>query len=261
MKISGGIKKRLNKLNLIAGLVHLFGASVILGWAKDGADWPLTTGYLNFNSFSSKLEPATWQIGTINLPLIVSIFFLLSAGFHFAIRFFYNKKYYQNLEQGINKARWVEYSISASTMMVGISLLSGIYDISSLIMIFSLTAIMNLMGLVMELWNNDRAKLNLPLSWLSYIIGCISGAIPWVVFIIYVVASGKYGEGDIPTFVYWIYVSIFLFFNCFAANMYLQYKKVGKWSKYLYGEKVYIVLSLVAKTALAWQVFAGTLRP
>lgn len=40
--------------------------------------------------------------------------------------------------------------------------------------------------------------------------------------------------------------------------MALQYKKVGPC--YLYGEFVYIILSLVAKTLLAWQVFAGTLR-
>ncbi len=43
--------------------------------------------------------------------------------------------------------------------------------------------------------------------------------------------------------------------------MVLQYKKVGKWKDYLYGERVYIILSLVAKTALAWQIFAGTLAP
>ena len=28
-----------------------------------------------------------------------------------------------------------------------------------------------------------------------------------------------------------------------------------------YGERAYIILSLVAKSLLAWQVFAGTLRP
>jgi hypothetical protein len=43
--------------------------------------------------------------------------------------------------------------------------------------------------------------------------------------------------------------------------MYLQYKKVGKWSDYLYGEQVYIILSLVAKSALAWQVYAGVFQP
>ncbi|MCX6806068.1 MAG: hypothetical protein NTY56_01330, partial [Patescibacteria group bacterium] len=47
----------------------------------------------------------------------------------------------------------------------------------------------------------------------------------------------------------------------FALNMFLQYKKIGPWKNYLYGERVYIILSFVAKTALAWQVFTGTLRP
>ena len=43
--------------------------------------------------------------------------------------------------------------------------------------------------------------------------------------------------------------------------MILQYKKVGKWKDYLYGEKVYIILSLVAKTLLAWLVFAVIMQP
>ena len=47
----------------------------------------------------------------------------------------------------------------------------------------------------------------------------------------------------------------------FAVNMVLQYKKIGKWKNYIYGEYAYIVLSLVAKSLLAWQVFGGTLRP
>jgi hypothetical protein len=55
--------------------------------------------------------------------------------------------------------------------------------------------------------------------------------------------------------------SLFVFFNIFAVNMVLQYKKVGKWKDYLFGERVYIILSLTAKTLLAWQIFAGTLRP
>jgi hypothetical protein len=47
----------------------------------------------------------------------------------------------------------------------------------------------------------------------------------------------------------------------FAINMVFQYKKIGKWKEYVFGEKMYILLSLLAKSALAWQVFAGTLRP
>jgi hypothetical protein len=53
--------------------------------------------------------------------------------------------------------------------------------------------------------------------------------------------------------------SLFVFFNVFAVNMVLQYKKVGPWRDYLFGEKVYIILSLTAKALLAWQVCSTTL--
>ena len=56
-----------------------------------------------------------------------------------------------------------------------------------------------------------------------------------------------------------IIVTLFIFFNCFALNQYFQYRQVGKWKDYLYGERVYITLSFVAKSALAWQIFAGAL--
>ena len=50
-------------------------------------------------------------------------------------------------------------------------------------------------------------------------------------------------------------------FNVFAIVQFLQYKPVGKWADYLRGERAYIILSLVAKSLLAWQVFSGTLVP
>ena len=62
-----------------------------------------------------------------------------------------------------------------------------------------------------------------------------------------------------PGFVYGIFVSLFVFFNIFALNMILQYKQAGPWRDYLFGEKVYIVLSLTAKALLAWQVFSAVL--
>jgi Heliorhodopsin len=63
----------------------------------------------------------------------------------------------------------------------------------------------------------------------------------------------------VPSFVYGIFVSLFIFFNCFALNQYLQYRQFGPWRDYLFGERVYAGLSLVAKSALAWQVFANVL--
>lgn len=246
---------KLKRLNLIAGFLHLFQGILVLILSKSFAI-PVSGNYLYFNESSQTLVPATTKLFNVQLPLLIAIFFFLSAFFHFYIATLHYKRYNSDLKIGINKARWVEYSISASVMMLAIAMLVGVYDFSSLLMLFSLTAIMNLMGLLMEVHNQTTKETN----WLSYYIGCFAGIIPWVVIAFYMWLGAQKGS-PAPTFVYWIFVSIFVFFSCFAVNMILQYKKIGPWKNYLYGERVYIILSLVAKSLLAWQVFAGTLRP
>jgi len=246
---------KLLRYNLFAGFLHLAQGIAILILSKDFM-LPISGSFLKFNTASQSLEPATASLFNISLPILVALFFFLSSIAHFSIVTFYRKKYVAMLARGMNKARWVEYTISASIMMLAISLLVGIYDIMSLVMLFSLAAIMNLMGLVMEVHNQTTKKTN----WLSYWIGCFAGAIPWVAIAFYMWLGADQGS-KAPDFVYWIFVSIFIFFNCFAINMVLQYKKIGPWKNYMYGEFVYIILSLVAKSLLAWQVFAGTLRP
>jgi len=74
-------------------------------------------------------------------------------------------------------------------------------------------------------------------------------------------ALGNADPAEVPGFVYAIIGSYFVFFNLFPINMILQYKKVGKWSDYLYGERGYIILSLVAKSVLAWLVYFGVMQP
>lgn len=246
---------KLRRLNLVAGFVHLLSGIAIVVISRNFAI-PISGNYLAYDTATKTLNPASVTLFNIQLPWLIAIFFFLSAFFHFIIATVYNKQYNANLKLGINKARWIEYSISASVMMVAIAILVGVYDLTSLLMIFALTGIMNLMGLVMEVHNQTTEKTN----WLSYYIGCISGIIPWIVIAFYFWLSAHKGSAA-PTFVYWVFASIFVFFSCFAVNMVLQYKKIGPWKNYLYGERVYIILSLVAKSLLAWQVFFGTLRP
>lgn len=250
--------KNLRIWNMVMAVLHFAQAvAVYLISDPEKGVVPITLSYLRYDLELQKLLPATEQVAEVNLAWFVIVFFLMSSMAHLFISTVYRKTYEQNLVKGINKARWFEYALSASVMMLAISFLSGIYDLASLVMIFSLDALMNLLGLAMEVHNSGKEKLN----WLTYILGCLAGIIPWVVFGIYVYGAREFGGGNIPDFVYWIYVSIFVFFNSFAINMILQYKKVGPWKDYLYGEKMYIILSLVAKSLLAWQVFGGTLRP
>jgi len=247
--------QRLRKFNIIAGFLHLAQGIAVLALSKDFT-LPISGSFLRFNSVSQSLEPTTKVLFNTSLPLLIAIFLFLSAIAHFTIATIYNKQYTAQLSHGMNIARWFEYSLSASVMIVGVALLVGIYDAMSLLMLFALVAIMNLLGLVMEVHNQTTKKTN----WLSYWIGCLAGVVPWIVIAFYLWLGADSGSSA-PAFVYWIFVSIFIFFNCFAINMALQYKKVGPWKNYIYGELVYIILSLVAKSLLAWQVFAGTLRP
>jgi hypothetical protein len=252
------------KWNIAMAIFHAVQAVLVLVLAKsDAGIQTVTTNYLTTDTLASTAEKpvlvaATRSLFDVNLAWLVAAFFALSAIAHVSIATWYRKRYEADLQKGINKARWIEYSLSASTMMVAIALLAGVFDLGSLVMMFALTAVMNLCGLVMELVNQGRSKVD----WSSYVVGCIAGIAPWIVYTFYIVGSSQYGEGGgPPTFVYFILVSIFLFFNSFAINMLLQYRKKGKWADYIYGERVYMILSLVAKAALAWQVFAGTLRP
>jgi hypothetical protein len=247
--------QRLRKFNIIAGFLHLGQAIAVLALSKEFLV-PISGNYLSFNPATQSLEPATKVLFDLSLPLLIAVFLFICAAAHFSVATVFNKQYNAQLAKGINIARWVEYSFSASVMIVAVALLVGIYDLMSLLMLFGLVAVMNLLGWVMEVHNQTTKKTN----WLSYWIGCLAGIIPWVV-IAFVLWLGADNGSEAPAFVYGIFVSIFLFFNCFAINMVLQYKKVGPWKNYLYGELTYIILSLVAKSLLAWQVFAGTLRP
>lgn len=248
--------KNLRKYNIIMGFFHLVQAGLMLFLSNDFS-LPVNTNYLKLNEASQTLQPVLENVTSLGIAPLVALFLLLSAVAHFTVSLPGVYEWYiANLKKGINYARWYEYSISASLMIVLIAMLAGVYDLSSLIMLFALNAMMILFGLVMELHNQTTEKTN----WTSFIFGSIAGLIPWIVIALYLFGAGE-GDNKAPTFVYWIFFSIFIFFNTFAANMVLQYKKTGKWREYTFGEKMYILLSLLAKSALAWQIFAGTLRP
>jgi len=243
--------EKLRNFNAFMGLLHVIQGCLMLVLSNDFS-LPLMYTTPEFNTATQTIAPVAITLVDVQIGPLVALFLFMSALAHFLLSTILFKWYGMNLKKHMNPGRWIEYSFSASLMIVIIAMLVTIYDIGTLIALFTLTLVMNLMGLMMELHNQTTQKTD----WTSYIIGCIAGFIPWVVIFIPLITAES-----VPDFVIAIFISIAIFFNLFAINMYLQYKKIGKWKEYLYGERMYIVLSLVAKSALAWQVFAGTLRP
>lgn len=214
------------------------------------------SNYLTFDETQMRLVTSPQRLFDLPFAILVASFLFISALAHFIIVLpKTNQIYNKGLEKGINPFRWYEYALSSSIMIVLIAVLFGVYDIGALILLFALNASMNLFGLLMEKINQNTSKV----SWSPFVFGSIAGIAPWIVIILY--AFGNSDPSQVPWFVYAIIASYFVFFNLFPINMVLQYKKVGKWANYLYGERTYIILSLVAKSVLAWLVFSGVMQP
>jgi hypothetical protein len=255
----------LRKFNLIMGALHfvqgilmLILASTVIQTISEFKP-TITQLYLEYNTTTQSLETAVKELFDLPFGIFVALFLLLSAVAHAIISIpkKTNAIYNSDLEKGINRFRWYEYALSSSIMIALIATLFGIYDIGSLVLIFIVNASMNLFGLLMEQVNAGKEKKDI--KWGAFVFGSIAGLAPWIVIILYMVGNGNYDM--VPWFVWAIVGTYFVAFNTFPINMILQYKGVGKWKNYLYGERVYITLSLVAKTLLAWLVLFGAMQP
>ena len=273
-KAAGKIsEKGLTRYNLVAGLLHLFSAislTAILVQVKVQGYFPVTATYMDGppgfkpgDTFTQGgmtytfPEPVTVELFTINLGGAIIAFLLLSAIFHFAIISpFFKKRYFDGLANTHNYFRWTEYALSSSIMITSIMLLNGFTDYAGLIAVFAVNASMILFGALQEKYEKPGNGKALP-----FIMGCMTGIVPWIIIAISVIRPGYEGAGEIPGFVYGIVATIFIAFNTFGINQALQYRQVGKWKDYLFGERVYITLSFVAKSLLAWQVFSGAIIP
>lgn len=239
----------LRRWNISLGLVHALQGVAVLALATAFV-LPVTATFIQGPPGTPAAAPTT--LFDVSVAWGVALFLFLSAGFHWLISapgVF--GRYIEGLAASQNFFRWAEYSLSSSIMIVLIAMLTGISDIAALIGIFAANAAMILFGAVQERYEKPGGSL-----W-PFWMGSVVGIAPWLAVGVYLWSPGSAAEP--PAFVYAIFISLFVFFNIFAINMWLQYRRVGRWRSYVFGEKTYFILSLVAKSALAWQVFAGTL--
>jgi hypothetical protein len=246
------LEKRFNNLriwNIIVGTV-LLAQAVVVALLTNDFSLPVTATFMTGPPGSpSELS----NLSNIGLGWGVFVFLLISAGALLLIASpFVFPWYKRNLLESRNYGRWIEYFFSSSIMIVLISQITGISDIAALLSIFGINATMILFGIIQEKYEKP-GKANLLPFWF----GSFAGIIPWIAILIYLISPGT--SVSPPGFVYAILIILFIFFNCFAVNMILQYKQIGKWKDYLFGEKVYIILSLSAKAMLAWLMFANVL--
>ncbi len=243
---------KLRKMNIGAGVLHLV-SGVVMTILATSFTLPITTFNLNGPPGTPIQEGTLSTLVDVELVPLTAGFVFLSAFFHFLIASVGFTKYASELRHGRNRFRWVEYSLSSTLMIISIALITTITDLAAIIALAFVNISMILFGWIMEMVNRKGE----PTWWTPFWFGCVAGIGPWA-------ALGAYlftGEGNAPTFVYVIIFTIFVFFNSFAVNQWLQYREIGKWADYLTGERTYIILSFVAKSALAWQIYANVFIP
>ncbi len=239
----------LRPYNVAAGCLHLGQAVLILILANSFA-LPVRATYM---TGPPGPRVGQQQVVLFNLGFAgtIAAFFGLSALAHFYVAGPGWGRYQAQLRLQRNPFRWIEYSLSASIMIVLIAMLVGISDVAALVALIGVNGSMIGFGWMQERYETRRSR-----TW-PVLDRVPRRHLP--------VARHRHlprrpgADQHPPGFVYGIFFSLFAFFNCFAINQYLQYKQIGKWKDYLFGERVYVTLSLTAKSLLAWQIFASTL--
>lgn len=178
--------------------------------------------------------------------------------------------YTKLVTSGRNPLRFVEYSISASIMLMCIGLLTGIRDENVLLGIAVLCAACQVFGYVAESVHEG------PVRYTSHVAGWATLMTSYgIIWSYYIVAHINAAEGfDAPEYVHGIVITMFVLFNTFGVVQMTQlycksnrclccagnscsrcfYRYVGEQS-----ELSYIFLSIFAKTVLGWVIYAQVL--
>jgi hypothetical protein len=240
--------KGLRTWNLALTALHLIQAILIVALAGSFA---ITVTSTFPEGPPGARMPNSAAMFDVKIGLAIGLFLLLAALDHGLTATVLRTTYERDLARGINRFRWIEYSVSATIMLILISFYSGITNINSVLAIIGANTAMIFFGWLQERMNPPERTTT---TMLPFWFGTIAGIVPWISIAVNII-----GSKTVPGFVYGIVIAEAIFFFSFGLNQWLQYRRIGKWADYAFGEKTYLVLSLVAKSFLAWQIYGGSL--
>ncbi len=251
--------KGLNTWNWFAAMAHAASGAVIL-ILSNVVHRGITTNYLTQDTIASTdsntvMSQATRNLFDINVAYLLAAMFFVAAIIHILAATIWRVKYEADIKSGVSRARWIEYGIGGGIMMATVALLSGVSDISALVVTFGTMSVAGLLGLVMELYK----KANKSVNWFVFATSALSVIVSVAVIVLGFLGAYKYGEGSLPTYNYWITATVFVYLIILAGIVVSHYKGKGRFTDYISTEKAYIFLSFAAKSALAWQVYVAIL--
>lgn len=238
--------------------VPVYGSSVKLrvGMGNSSAGWALA-------------PDTDTRVGWMYMTSLVALFFGMSCGFHFGNAFIWRKYYEYALERAYAPFRWIEYSGSASVMILILSYTSGTLLSPMLVSLFALTMITMYFGHLHEVicrpksldeWECKNKLWRLQAHLLGYVPQCFA----WGLIIAQFMDAGGKTTTDasgqtrqMPKFVYAIVFGEMAVFWSFGVVQLIVSLRPP--SKYCQGEIAYMWLSLFAKGFLGIIVLGNVL--
>lgn len=201
------------------------------------------SGFVHYYVFS-------WSI-----PLSIGFFFLLSACFQ-TFQVFFNK----NNPLCNIYLRYVEYSITASLMIVSIGIQVGIRDVQILFLLCALISTMSLLGYIAD--GVDQLTFHDPFRWYPHFLSwMLCGNTFCILITSYVLNISE--NGSPPWFVHVILFSMLLLFSSFGVVQFHDFfyrcdrtKDIDRHYRQV-GAR-YDFLSIFSKSLLAWLIIFPT---
>lgn len=213
------------------------------------------------------LEPV--RVGWIHATVAVAWFFLLSSLAHFGNAVLWRKYYERALENAYAPFRWIEYSFSASVMVLILAYIPGNVFQRELVALFGLTFITMVFGHLHEVICRPKslqewAEPNVLWRLQAHIFGYVPQLFAWGLIIAQFMraatASTTDSQGEtreMPKFVYGIVFGEVIVFMCFGIVQLVVSLRAP--AKYYQGEIAYMWLSLFAKGFLGVMMLANVL--
>ena len=165
--------------------------------------------------------------------------------------------------------RWLDYALSASIMQVVIQVLCGFTDVWTLTLCAVAIATTQLFGYTVEQYlffrkyyeekeeKTNNNEMHFVDKYQLFIFGFVSFTTPWVaVYWSFFDSVGRAKPGP-PDWVKGVVFSLLVFFLCFAGVMRYFIRNYDEPYVAYKAELGYTFFSIVAKAALAWQLYYG----
>ncbi len=235
-----GVVSRFRLAHVGLGAIHLAQAILVVAVASD----------ISIDITHSVGAGGSESLVAVSIGAAIAAYFLAAALQHLLCATALNGLYEADLRRGRNRIRWAEYAVSAPILMVLIALYTGVTDVTALIVVGAATIVMVCCGWMQEALNPPARRAT---TMVPFWAGVAAALVPWAIVVNQLIGSSRTPDASLSVF-----LSLFILWASFGVNQWLQYHQVGPWADYLYGERTYLVLSLVAKSALAWQIVAGS---